>query len=90
MLSLPRVDLSSDLLKVGHHGSKTSTLPPFLARVAPHFAVISVGPFNSYHHPRWETLDKLQMEGARTWRTDLLGVSTFYVDGTGAHPAHLP
>ena len=90
MLSLPASDLSSDLLKVGHHGSKTSTLPPFLARVAPHFAVISVGPFNSYHHPRWETLDKLQEEGARTWRTDLLGVSTFYLDGTGAHPAHLP
>jgi competence protein ComEC len=86
MLSLPPGDLSSDLLKVGHHGSKTSTIPAFLARVAPHLAVISVGPFNSYHHPRWETLDKLQDEGARTWRTDLLGISTFYIDGTGAHP----
>jgi competence protein ComEC len=85
MLSLPPGDLSSDLLKVGHHGSKTSTIPPFLARVAPHLAVISVGPFNSYHHPRWETLDKLENEGARTWRTDMLGISTFYIDGTGAH-----
>jgi competence protein ComEC len=90
MLSLPAADLASDLLKVGHHGSKTSTIPPFLARVAPHLAVISVGPFNSYHHPRWETLDKLQAEGARTWRTDLLGISTFYIDGTGAHSSHLP
>jgi len=90
MLSLPPADLSSDLLKVGHHGSKTSTIPPFLARVAPHLAVISVGPFNSYHHPRWETLDKLESEGARTWRTDMLGISTFYIDGTGAHPKHLP
>jgi competence protein ComEC len=90
MLSLPSGDLSSDLLKVGHHGSKTSTIPPFLARVAPHFAVISVGPYNSYHHPRWETLDKLQVEGAHTWRTDLLGVSTFYLDGTGVRPASLP
>ncbi|HEX6774171.1 MAG TPA: ComEC/Rec2 family competence protein, partial [Acidobacteriaceae bacterium] len=90
MLSLPPAELSSDLLKVGHHGSKTSTIPPFLARVAPHFAVISVGPYNSYHHPRWETLEKLQEEGARTWRTDLLGISTFYIDGTGVHPAHLP
>jgi competence protein ComEC len=86
MLSLPPGDLSSDLLKVGHHGSKTSTIAPFLARVAPHLAVISVGPFNSYHHPRWETLDKLENEGARTWRTDMLGISTFYIDGTGAHP----
>ncbi|HZD44946.1 MAG TPA: ComEC/Rec2 family competence protein [Acidobacteriaceae bacterium] len=90
MLSLPASDLSSDLLKVGHHGSKTSTIPPFLARVAPHLAAISVGPYNSYHHPRWETLEKLQDEGAHTWRTDLLGVSTFYIDGTGAYPASLP
>jgi competence protein ComEC len=90
MLSLPSGDLSSDLLKVGHHGSKTSTIPPFLACVAPHFAVISVGPYNSYHHPRWETLDKLQVEGAHTWRTDLLGISTFYLDSTGVRPASLP
>jgi competence protein ComEC len=90
MLSLPPSDLASDLLKVGHHGSKTSTTPPFLARVAPHLAVISVGPFNSYHHPRWETLDHLENEGARTWRTDMLGISTFYIDGTGARPAPLP
>jgi competence protein ComEC len=90
MLSLPPGELSSDLLKVGHHGSKTSTIPTFLARVAPHLAVISVGPFNSYHHPRWETLEKLESEGARTWRTDMLGISTFYIDGTGIRPAHLP
>ncbi|HEY3990386.1 MAG TPA: ComEC/Rec2 family competence protein [Acidobacteriaceae bacterium] len=90
MLSFPKSDLASDLLKVGHHGSKTSTTTPFLARVAPHLAVISVGPYNSYHHPRWETLDKLENEGARTWRTDLLGISTFYIDSTGAHAAHLP
>ena len=90
MLSLPSGDLASDLLKVGHHGSKTSTTPPFLARVAPHLAVISVGPYNSYHHPRWDTLDKLENEGARTWRTDLLGISSFYIDGTGVRPAHLP
>ena len=43
-----------------------------------------------YHHPRRETLEKLQDEGAHTWRTDLLGVFTFYIDGTGAHPASLP
>ena len=89
MLALPRDELSADLLKVGHHGSKTSTIPPFLARVAPRLAVVSVGPYNSYHHPRWETLDKLQVEGARTWRTDLLGISTFYLDSHGAAPAPL-
>jgi competence protein ComEC len=90
MLSLPAGSLSADLLKVGHHGSKTSTIAPFLERVGPHLAVISVGPFNSYHHPRWETLEHLQAEGARTWRTDLLGVSTFYIDSRGARPADAP
>lgn len=90
MLSLTTTELSSDLLKVGHHGSKTSTIPAFLGRVSPRFAVISVGPYNSYHHPRWETLEKLQQQGAHTWRTDLLGISTFYIDGTGVHAAHSP
>ncbi len=90
MLSLPHDQLQADLLKVGHHGSKTSTIPPFLARVAPQLAVISVGPYNSYHHPRWETLDRLQQQGALTWRTDLLGLSTFYLDANGAAPATLP
>jgi competence protein ComEC len=90
MLALPQDVLASDLLKVGHHGSKTSTIAPFLARVAPRFAVISVGPFNSYHHPRWETLEHLQEEGARTWRIDLLGASTFYIDAAGVRSAALP
>lgn len=90
MLSLPQDDLASDLLKVGHHGSKTSTIAPFLARVAPRFAVISVGPFNSYHHPRWETLEHLQEEGARTWRTDLSGASSFYIDASGVRSAAPP
>lgn len=90
MLSLPPEELRADLLKVGHHGSKTSTIPPFLARVAPQLAVISVGPYNSYHHPRWETLDHLQQQGARCWRTDLLGLSTFYLDAGGVTPAPLP
>ena len=89
MLSLPQDLLHADLLKVGHHGSKTSTIPPFLARVAPQFAVISVGPYNSYHHPRWETLEHLQQQGARTWRTDLVGLSTFYLDATGVSAAPL-
>ncbi len=89
MLSLSPEQLRADLLKVGHHGSKTSTIPPFLARVAPRFAVISVGPYNSYHHPRWETLEHLEQQGARTWRTDLLGISTFYLDESGAAPAEI-
>ncbi len=84
MLSEP--GLAADLLKVGHHGSKTSSIPPFLHAVAPRYAVISVGLHNSYHHPRWETLDHLQGMGTHTYRTDLLGLSTFYLDGAVVTP----
>ncbi len=84
MLSEP--GLSADLLKVGHHGSKTSSIPPFLHAVAPRYAVISVGLQNSYHHPRWETLAHLQDLYTRTYRTDLLGLSTFYLDGATVFP----
>lgn len=73
--------LHSDLLKVGHHGSKTSTTPDFLRAVSPAYAVISVGRHNYYGHPKLETLDKLADAHVRTWRTDLLGASTFYLDG---------
>ena len=50
----------SDLLKIGHHGSRTSTTPPFLAAVTPSYAVISVGSRNLYGHPRREVLEELQ------------------------------
>ena len=58
MLAEP--DLQSTLLKVGHHGSITSTRPEFLAKIAPQLAVISCGLHNRYGHPREEVLDELQ------------------------------
>ncbi len=73
--------LHSDLLKVGHHGSKTSTTPGFLAAVSPSYAAISVGQHNYYGHPKLETLEKLGSAHIHTYRTDLLGASTFYLDG---------
>ena len=79
MALLPSIH--ANLLKVGHHGSKTSTTAPFLAAVSPEYAVVSVGLHNLYHHPRFETLEHLQGAGVRTWRTDLDGMSTFYLDG---------
>jgi len=71
----------SDLLKIGHHGSRTSTTPPFLAAVMPSYAVISVGGRNLYGHPRREVLEELQTGHIRSYRTDTLGISTFYLDG---------
>jgi competence protein ComEC len=82
--------LHSDLLKVGHHGSRTSTTPKFLAAVIPSFAVISVGRRNFYGHPRIEVLNELQADHIRTYRTDALGVSTFYLNGKKVAPASLP
>jgi competence protein ComEC len=79
--------LHSDLLKVGHHGSRTSTTQPFLAAVSPSLAVISVGNRNLYGHPRREVLEELQTGHIRTWRTDALGISTFYLDGRQVTPA---
>jgi len=79
--------LHSDFLKVGHHGSRSSTTPRFLAAVAPSWASISVGRRNFYGHPRPEVLDQLQSAHARTYRTDTLGLSTFYLDGKSVQAA---
>lgn len=73
--------LDSMLLKVGHHGSVTSTRPEFLARVAPRWALISCGLHNRYGHPRQEVLDELQAAGVRTYRTDIHGAVCFRLDG---------
>lgn len=78
---LARGNLHADFLKVGHHGSRTSTTPEFLAAVAPSFAAISVGRRNFYGHPRYEVLEELQSAHVMTWRTDMDGLATFYLDG---------
>ncbi len=72
------------LLKVGHHGSRTSTNPEFLEAVKPAMAVISVGQHNTFGHPRWEVLERLEAAHVRTFRTDRLGAETFLLhpDGT--------
>ena len=76
--------LQSTLLKVGHHGSITSTRPEFLARVQPRWAVISCGLRNRYGHPREEVLKELQEAHVRTFRTDIQGISCFVLDGKTA------
>lgn len=78
---LTRGALHADLLKVGHHGSRSSTTPEFLAAVSPAWAAISVGHRNFYGHPRHEVLEELQAAHVRTYRTDMEGLSTFYLDG---------
>ncbi|MGC2511388.1 MAG: ComEC/Rec2 family competence protein, partial [Acidobacteriaceae bacterium] len=65
--------LAAGLLKVGHHGSNTSTIPSFLAAVHPQFAVISAGRRNPFGHPRVSVLDELGAAHVRVYRTDTLG-----------------
>ena len=71
----------ADLLKIAHNGSLTSTTPELLASVQPQWAVISVGARNPFGHPRRETLERLQAAGVHTYRTDLQGAVSFYLDG---------
>ncbi len=65
--------LRADVLKVGHHGSSTSTSPAFLAAVRPRVALVSVGAHNAYGHPSADVMTALHDEGAATLRTDQLG-----------------
>jgi competence protein ComEC len=77
---------AADVLKVGHHGSSTSTIPELVAAVHPRFAVISVGLHNVYQHPRPDVLARLQESHVQTFRTDLDGAVTFYLDGKTVTP----
>jgi len=78
---LGETGIQSTLLKVGHHGSITSTRPEFLARVAPQWAVISCGLHNRYGHPRQEVLQALEAAKVRTFSTDINGAACFLLDG---------
>ncbi len=72
-----------DVLKVGHHGSRTSTDSLFLAIAKPEIALLSVGRRNRYGHPAPEVLDRLRAAGADVHRTDLEGGVRLLVDGRG-------
>jgi competence protein ComEC len=71
----------ADLLKVGHHGSATSTTAEILEAVKPSIAVISVGFRNSFGLPKPDVLARLQASGVHVYRTDVNGAVTFYLDG---------
>lgn len=78
-------DLKSDVLKVGHHGSASSTADSFLDAVAPEIAVISVDSESDmgemYHHPATSTLQRLSQHGIKVYRTDELGTIRITSDG---------
>lgn len=74
-------DLSATVLKVGHHGSDTSTTYPFLREIMPEYAVISVGDDNSYGHPTDDTLSRLRDADVKVFRTDMQGDVVCTSDG---------
>ncbi len=76
-----RAPLGATVLKVAHHGSRTSSTPAFLHTVAPTAAVISVGARNPYGHPDAGVLERLRTAGARVYRTDSDGAVIFETDG---------
>lgn len=76
-------DLKADVLKVGHHGSDTSTGYRFLYETDPDYAVISVGRDNSYGHPHDGPISRLRNAGVRVYRTDEAGTIIAVSDGTG-------
>jgi competence protein ComEC len=75
------VELKATVLKVGHHGSRWASGRPFLAKVRPEVAVISVGASNEYGHPAPDTLRRLEAVGARVFRTDVDGEVRAVSDG---------
>lgn len=74
-------DLSADVLKVGHHGSKTATSPAFLKAVSPRYGIISVGAGNTYGLPNQSVLNRLQAAGVQLFRTDKQGTIVMQTDG---------
>ena len=73
--------VEADFLKVAHHGSKTSTIEPFLSSAHPLLAAISVGRNNNFGHPSQEVMERLEAAGVRVYRTDRDGAITATTDG---------
>ena len=76
-----KIDVKSTVLKVGHHGSATSSSEEFLRAVNPKVAVICVGQGNNFGHPRAEVLERLEKIHAKIFRTDSDGLIKFKTDG---------
>lgn len=74
-------DINADILKVGHHGSSTSSSEEFIKKVNPSIAVISVGEDNTYDHPTDITLSHLKENNVKIYRTDQQGTIIFSSDG---------
>lgn len=76
-------ELQANILKVAHHGSKTSSINEFVEKVRPQISVIGVGENNKFGHPNLQTLETLKSYGSKVYRTDLGGEITIRVNKKG-------
>ena len=74
-------DIKADVIKVPHHGSRTSSSPPFIEKVSPEYALFTVGYMNRFGFPVEEVLQRYRKRGIMIYRTDLDGAVTFLTDG---------
>ncbi len=84
LANFPPKELDVDILKVGHHGSRTSTSYNFIKTITPEYALISAGKENKYGHPHQEVLSDLEAFSAKVLRTDLQGTIIMQSDGQNA------
>ena len=80
ILNLYSDKLKADILKVAHHGSKTSSSQEFLELIKPKIALIGVGKNNNFGHPNQDVLERLTDLGAKVYRTDKCGEITITID----------
>ncbi|MCL1987690.1 MAG: MBL fold metallo-hydrolase [Firmicutes bacterium] len=78
-------NISANVLKVGHHGSTTSSSTAFLDAVNPNVAVIQVGAGNQFGHPNWRIMERLEERGIEVFRTDELGNIVIITDGNSIY-----
>ncbi len=84
LLELYPSELKADILKVGHHGSKTSSMNSFIKIANPHIALISVGRKNKYKHPSSQALQRLKQDNRKIIRTDQCGTVRIWIYQGGA------
>ena len=78
---IKKSDISADVIKIGHHGSRYGSTSAFLNKVGARYAVISVGKLNDYNHPHNQALKRIEKAGLKLYRTDLKGTIIFNTDG---------
>lgn len=83
ILKAEKAEIRADILKVAHHGSKTSSIPEFIKAVRPKIALIGVGKYNTFGHPNQQTIKNLENIKCRIYRTDLQGEIIIKIDQKG-------